>query len=470
MSIKLYNTMTRQKETLVPIKPCEVGMYTCGPTVYLYPHIGNYRTYLFEDTIKRVLVYNGYAVRHVMNITDVGHLTSDADEGEDKMASSARKEGKTVWEIATYYTDYFKKDLTLLNVISPDVWCKATDHISEMIALIQRLEKNGLTYIAGGNVMFDVSKFPNYGQLARLNLDAQRAGLRVEVDEQKRSPHDFVLWFTRSKFGNQDMQWDSPWGRGFPGWHIECSAMSIKYLGEQFDLHCSGVDHIPVHHTNEIAQSEGATGKKWVNYWMHGEFLQVDGGKMSKSLGNVYLIEDLIKKGFDPLAYRYFCFTGHYRSQLNFTWESLTAAQRAYENLKAEIAKLDPTLVPSPRGEGEGEVGYRQKFLAAINDDLNMPQALALLWEVVKSVDLKPVQKLALIGDFDRVLGLDLLQKKDSDSVPAEVEALLQKRKEARETKQWGESDRLRDQIAILGYVVEDTKGGQVLRKKKFGE
>jgi cysteinyl-tRNA synthetase len=469
-ALMLFNSDGRRLEEFQPRTPGRVGLYTCGLTVYNYAHIGNLRAYLFTDTLRRVLQFKGYDVLHVMNITDVGHLTSDADEGEDKMAASARKEGKTVWDIARYYTEYFQADLKKLNVIEPDVWCKATDHIPEMIALIQRLEMNGLTYIAGGNVMFDVSKFPSYGALARLNLGEQRAGLRVAVDEQKRSPHDFVLWFTRSKFGAQDMQWDSPWGRGFPGWHIECSAMSMKYLGERIDLHCSAVDHIPVHHTNEIAQSEGATGRQWVNCWMHGEFLQVDGGKMSKSLGNVYLIEDLAKRGYDPLAFRYFILGGHYRTQLNFTWEAMTGAQRAYENLMDEVEKLRSGEGKKQPPSDEGRIAaWKVKFHAAIKDDLNMPQALAVLWDLLKAQDLPARERLALALDFDRVLGLNLDQT-SGDSLPDAVAALLEQRKGARQSKNWAESDRLRGEIAAQGYVVEDTAKGQAVRKKKYGE
>ncbi len=461
MSITLFNTMTRRKEELAPVKPGEVGMYGCGPTVYNYAHIGNLRTYVFEDTLRRTILYNGLKLRHVMNLTDV----------DDKTIRDSRKEGIGLKEFTERYIGFFFDDFTALNIQRPDVVCKATEHIPDMLALVQKLYDKGYAYKSSdGSSYFNIAKFNGYGKLSGINLDGLKAGARVAHDEyDKENVSDFALWKAWDQ-GDGEVAWDSPFGKGRPGWHIECSAMSTKYLGQTFDIHLGAVDLIFPHHENEIAQTEAATGKPWVRHWMHAEHLLVDGGKMSKSLNNFYLLKDIVQKGYDPLAYRYFCFTGHYRSQLNFTWESLTAAQRAYENLKAEIAKLDPTLVPSPRGEGEGEVGYRQKFLAAINDDLNMPQALALLWEVVKSVDLKPVQKLALIGDFDRVLGLDLLQKKDSDSVPAEVDALLQKRKEARETKQWAESDRLRDQIAILGYVVEDTKGGQVLRKKKFGE
>jgi cysteinyl-tRNA synthetase len=451
--------MTRRKEELVPVKPGEVGMYACGPTVYNYAHIGNLRTYVFEDTLRRAILYNGLKLKHVLNLTDV----------DDKTIRDSRKEGIPLKDFTERYIGYFFADFEALNIQKPDVVCKATEHIPEMLDLVQKLYDKGYAYKGGdGSSYFNIAKFSGYGKLSGINLEGLKAGARVAHDEyDKENVSDFALWKAWDQNDGQ-VAWDSPFGKGRPGWHIECSAMSTKYLGDTFDIHLGAVDLVFPHHENEIAQTEAATGKPWVRHWVHAEHLLVDGGKMSKSLNNFYLLKDIARKGYDPMAYRYFCFTGHYRSQLNFTWESLTAAQRAYENLKAEIGKLDDTIVPSPRGEGE--VGYKQKFLAAINDDLNLPQALAVLWEVVKSTELKPADKLALIGDFDRVLGLNLLEKQDSEAVPAGVSELMQKRQEARSAKQWAESDRLRDQIAALGYVVEDTKGGQVLRKKKFGE
>ena len=340
MKVYLYNTMSRTVEEFKPITEGFVGLYGCGPTVYDYAHIGNLRTYIFEDTLKRVLRHAGYNVKHVMNITDVGHLTGDGDEGEDKMAKSARERGRSVWDIAKFYTDAFFKDYDSLNIIRPDVVCPATQHIQQMIDLIKRLEAGGHTYVAGGNVYFSIDTFPEYGKLARLNLDDLKSGARIDIDSNKRNPKDFVLWFTNSKFGEQAMMWDSPWGRGYPGWHIECSAMSMYYLGEQFDIHCGGIDAIPVHHTNEIAQSEAATGKKWVNYWMHGEFLLSDKGKMSKSSGEFLTMSVLTKHGYDPLDYRYFCLGANYRTQLQFSYQGMDGARSARLGLAERIAGL----------------------------------------------------------------------------------------------------------------------------------
>ncbi|MBI5805711.1 cysteine--tRNA ligase [candidate division TA06 bacterium] len=463
MAIKLYNTMTRKKEEFIPLKPNQAGIYACGPTVYNYAHIGNLRTYVFEDTLRRMFQYNGFALNHVMNITDV----------DDKTIRDSRKEGVSLKELTERYTDYFFEDFRSLNIQRPDVVCKATEHIKEMVDLVQRLSDKGYAYKSGdGATYFNIAKFAGYGKLSGISLEGLQAGARVSSDEyEKESLFDFALWKAWDQ-KDGEVFWDSPFGKGRPGWHIECSAMSTKYLGETFDIHVGAVDLIFPHHENEIAQTEAATGKPWVRCWMHAEHLLVDGGKMSKSLNNFFRVMDLKEKGYDPLAYRYFCFTGHYRSQLNFTWESLTAAQRALENLRTEIAKLraDPTLNPSPRGEGGGEVSFKQRFLEAINDDLNLPQALAVLWDTVKSPDLSPAQKLALIGDYDRVLGLNLLDSKKDSGLPAEVENLLQKRKEARAAKDWAGSDAIRGQILALGYVVEDGKGGQTVREKKFGE
>ncbi|MBN2190641.1 MAG: cysteine--tRNA ligase, partial [Candidatus Aureabacteria bacterium] len=334
MNILLYNTLSKSKTAFKPIRDTEVGIYACGPTVYNFAHIGNLRTYIFEDLLKRVFLYNGYKVKHVMNITDVGHLTSDADEGEDKMLLGAEREGKSVWDIAKFYEKAFFKDTEKLNIIGPDIRCRATEHIQDMVNLIGRIEANGFTYVSGGNLYFDIEKFADYGKLSGLSLQDLRAGARIEVDANKKNPHDFVLWFTKSKHGNQDMQWESPWGRGFPGWHIECSAMSMKYLGEHIDIHCGGIDHINVHHTNEIAQSEAATGKKWVDFWLHGEFLIMDKGKMSKSAGEFTTLNTLTDKGFDPLDFRYLCLGAHYRTQLAFSYEALESARNGLKNLR----------------------------------------------------------------------------------------------------------------------------------------
>ncbi|MFP4373867.1 MAG: cysteine--tRNA ligase, partial [Spirochaetaceae bacterium] len=357
MSLRLFNTLGRTIQQFVPIDDNRVGMYTCGPTVYQYAHIGNLRSYVFEDELRRALEYFGYEVRHVMNVTDVGHLTDDADEGEDKVIKSAREMGKTVWDIAEHFTEAFFNDVKKLNIEQPTVICKATDHVDDMIEMIKRIEANGYTYEAGGNIYFDTGKFPNYGELALLDRQEQRAGARIEVDENKRHPRDFVLWFTKSKFENQAMVWDSPWGRGYPGWHIECSAMSTKYLGEHFDIHTGGVDHIPVHHTNEIAQTEAATGHKWVNYWIHGEFLLMDTGKMSKSRGNFVTLGVLEEEGFEPLDFRYFCLSGHYRTQLQFSYDALNAARQSRRNLLDRIAAVKEAAGDGGARPGDAAAG-----------------------------------------------------------------------------------------------------------------
>jgi len=463
--IRLYNTLTREKEDFIPIKEEHVGIYTCGPTVYWYAHIGNLRTYIFEDILKRMFLYNDFKVRHVMNITDVGHLTSDADDGEDKMLKGAKREGKTVWEIAKFYEDAFFADTKKLNIIDPDVKCRATDHIKEMIHLIERLEKNHMTYVADGNVYYDIKKFKSYGKLANLNLDDLKAGARIEVDQNKHNPHDFVLWFTKSKFTDQEMKWKSPWGIGYPGWHIECSAMSMKYLGEHFDIHCGGIDHIPVHHTNEIAQSEGATGHKWVNYWMHGEFLVMDKGKMSKSSGEILTMSVLEKNGYSPLDYRYLCLNTHYKTPLTFSYESLDAARNAFNTLKAKVLELK-----NDASKIEHEIDMdrcRREFLEAINDDLNMPKALAVMWSIFKNKELNDKERYTVLIDFDRVLGLDLEHvKEEKVDVPDDVMKLVQEREHARNNKDWKKSDELRDLIFGKGFLIDDTKDGTKVRKE----
>ncbi|MBI4727655.1 cysteine--tRNA ligase [candidate division TA06 bacterium] len=462
MPIHLYNTMTRKKEEFIPLEQNQAGIYACGPTVYNYAHIGNLRTYVFEDTLRRIFLYNGLAVNHVMNITDV----------DDKTIRASQKEGMSLKDFTEKYTKIFLDDCAALNIQQPDIMCKATGHIPEMIDLVQRLSDKGYAYQSGdGATYFNIAKFQGYGKLSGISLSGLKAGARVASDEyEKENLSDFALWKAWDQ-KDGDVFWESPFGKGRPGWHIECSAMSTKYLGETFDIHVGAVDLIFPHHENEIAQTEAATGKPWVRCWMHAEHLLVDVGKMSKSLNNFYRMIELKEKGYHPLAYRYFCFTGHYRSQLNFTWESLTAAQRALENLRAEVLKLG-TSEGEKIGtlEGKDLTEWKNKFLSAINDDLNMPQALAVLWDTVKSPDLKPAQKLALIGDFDRVLGLNLLETKEGFGIPKEVEELLRKRQEARAAKNWAGSDAIRNQILALGYVVEDSKGGQTVREKKFGE
>jgi cysteinyl-tRNA synthetase len=463
--MKIYNTMSREKEELVPLSGRHIGMYTCGPTVYNFAHIGNLRTYVFEDTLRRAITYCGFTLKHVMNITDVGHLTSDADEGEDKMLKGAEREHKTVWQIAEAYTKAFFDDCAKLNIERPDVVCKATDHIADMIELIKKIEKNGFTYISEGNVYFDITKLPDYGKLARLNMEELQAGARIEVDENKKNPHDFVLWFTNSKFKNQDMQWDSPWGRGFPGWHIECSAMSSKYLGEQFDIHAGGIDHIPVHHTNEIAQSEAASGKKpWVKYWMHGEFLVLEKEKMAKSGGNFITMQTLIDKGYEPLVYRYFCFTAHYRSQLKFSWEAMDGAKASFESFRKKVIELKANPGAS-RGSNKLAL-YKSQFIEAIGDDLNMPVAFALTWTMLKDSELGNPEKLSLIREFDRVLGFGIESwKQETLELSEDVEWLVMQREEARKKKDWKESDRIRDELKAKGIILEDTPSGVKWKK-----
>lgn len=467
MKVQIYNTMSRQVEEFKPITPNFVGMYGCGPTVYNYAHIGNLRTYIFEDTLKRVLLHAGYKVKHVMNITDVGHLTGDGDDGEDKMEKSARESGKSVWDIAKFYTDAFFRDYDSLNIIRPDVICPATQHIPQMIELIQRLEKGGHTYVAGGNVYFSIDTFPSYGKLARLNLDDLKSGARIDIDSNKKNPKDFVLWFTNSKFGEQAMMWDSPWGRGYPGWHIECSAMSMYYLGEHFDIHCGGIDAIPVHHTNEIAQSEAATGKTWVNYWMHGEFLLSEKGKMSKSSGEFLTMSVLKEHGFDPLDYRYFCLGANYRTQLQFSYQGLDGARAARLGLVERISGFGDA-VADENAISDKARDYMNQFNAFVCNDLGTPRALSVLWTLVKDDEIPNDQKRFVLNYMDSVLGLKLSEikaKKAQEDFPQEVLDLVQKRSDAKKNKDWALADSYRDQITQLGFVVKDTPNGPSLTK-----
>lgn len=458
----LYNTLSRQKLLFEPLNPAEVKMYTCGPTVYNYAHIGNLRTYVFEDLLRRVLEWNGYQVNHVMNITDVGHLTSDADEGEDKMLKGAKREKKTVWEIAEHYTQAFLEDMDRLNLLKPHIKPKATDHIETMIGQIKKLEENGLTYTSNGNVYFDTSKLDDYGKLAQLDKQELQAGARIEVDKNKKNPHDFVLWFTKSKFEDQTMQWDSPWGRGYPGWHIECSAMAQKYLGNQMDIHCGGIDHIPVHHTNELAQAEGATNiKPWVLYWMHGNFLVLKGKeKMAKSGENFLTLQALTDKGYSPLDYRYFCLQAHYRKELRFDWEGMDAAKTGLRRLREKVCILKPE---SDIGQCRPE--WMERFEAAINDDLNLPEALAVTWGLIDDPEISDTDKLATIQEFDKVLGLKLDEKPEF-CIPDNIQKLIAERDKAREEKDWSKSDKLRDEIQEAGFVVKDGAGGTEVEPK----
>lgn len=466
MQLSLYNTLNRKVEPFIPIEEGKALMYCCGPTVYNYAHIGNLRTYLFEDILRRTLEYNTFDVRHVMNITDVGHLSDDGDAGEDKMVKSAREKGMTINEIADMYTQAFFEDTDALNILRPNISCKATDHVNDMIALIERLEAKGHTYTAGGNVYFSIDTFPRYGELARLKVEDLQAGARIAVDPNKRNPMDFVLWFTQSKFANQAMVWPSPWGVGYPGWHIECSAMSIKYLGETFDLHCGGIDHIPVHHTNEIAQSEAATGKRWVNYWIHGEFLINETGKLSKSKGEFLTLSYLQERGYHPLDYRYFCLGGHYRSQLVFSWQALDSAKSARERLVKQVLALKGEAARPAETLGEVARGYIEAFVGHLNNDLNTPRALATIWTLLKDGEVAADEKLALLYEADKILGLRLEDvKEEVVAIPDEVQELVNRRMEAKAAKEWAKADELRGIVEEMGYSLKDTNEGTIVTK-----
>jgi len=494
--------MTREKDAFEPIVQGEVSIYTCGPTVYNFQHIGNFRTFLFEDVLKRVLLYDGYRVKHVMNITDVGHLTSDADEGEDRMIKAMRREGKSPWDIARFYTGVFLEDWDRLNLIRPDYLTPATEHIPDMLELIQCLVDKGHAYQITDGVYYDVSTFPGYGKLSRMSLEEQEAGARVEVNSEKHNPADFALWKIADP--NHAMQWDSPWGRGYPGWHIECSAMSMKYLGETFDIHCGGVDHIPIHHENEIAQSEGCTGKQFVRYWVHGEFLLINAAKMAKRAGaanqardmgegieplnkgggGFLTLQTLVDQGYDPMAYRYFCFTAKYRAQLNFTDEAMRAAANALEGLydfvtrtlgavqspKSKVQNPDGVkgtldLGPSTLDSGGWQQPYVEKFAASINDDMNMPGALAAVHELITEANRRgePGAVLDTLFDWDRVLGLRLKERAEeraSEELPAELQAMIDQRQEARTSRDFARADALRAQLREAGIEIEDTSQG----------
>lgn len=468
MKFLIYNTLTRKKEELITVEPDKVKLYTCGPTVYNFAHIGNLRTYIFEDILKKSLSYIGYEVKHVMNITDVGHLESDGDLGEDKMALGASREKKTVWEIARFYEEAFLKDCELLNVEKPSVICRATEHIEDMIEFIKILEEKGFTYIANGNVYFSIDKYENYNKLANLSMEELQAGSRVDIDPYKKNPLDFVLWFTNSKFTNQIMQWQSPWGKGFPGWHIECSAMSIKYLGEQIDIHCGGVDHIPVHHSNEIAQSESALGHKWVNYWMHGEFLVLNKGKMSKSSGDFLTIARLVEEGFSPLDYRYFCMQSRYRKQLTFSFQSLKEAQKSLDKLKNKINYISKNIEQDEKIDVNKVKHYENKFMEQISNDLNLPNAFTVLTEVIKDELINNAEKIYLIKDFDKVFSLNLVEKESDNNTDSHwIEQLIEERNNARMQKDWAKADEIRK--ALLSHSIElvDTKEGTEWKYKK---
>ena len=459
MDIYFYNTLTKQKDLFKPIEEGKVKIYSCGPTVYKDATIGNMRTNLLNDTLRRVLKYNGYELKHVMNITDVGHLVSDGDEGEDKMLKSAREEHKSPLEIAEHYTKLFFRDLERLNIETPEVICKATDHIKEMLEMVQKIMKNGYAYETSTAIYFDVSKLDKYGILSGINLNDQKAGARVDIDPEKRNPYDFALWIKAP--ANHLMKWDSPWGPSYPGWHIECSAMSTKYLGEEFDIHTGGIDLVPTHHENEIAQNKGACGKNPAHYWIHGEYLLINGGKMSKSLGNTYLIDDIIAKGYSPLAYRLFNYSCHYRGKLNFTWEGIESANTSLIRLREGYQKH---LNGNSDISDEIIADMENRFHQAINDDMNMPLALSVVWEAVK-YPVKSPKIAQLLKKFDTVLGIKIDEVQET-KIPQEILDLVEERKQARSDKNWSESDRLRDLIAEKGYIVKDTKDGTEVLKK----
>lgn len=477
MDIFLYNSAHREKELFSPIQEGRVGMYTCGMTVYDYAHIGHGRKYVGDDIVRRLFENQGYVVQHVQNVTDVGHLVSDEDEGEDKMEKGAIKHGKTVWEVAQFFTDHFYTSMDALGVLRPTVICKATDHIPEQIALIETLIEKGFAYDTPEAVYFDIGKFPAYGSLfGGQNLEDKKTAVREEVQtgSHKKNPADFALWFKRvGHFAQHTMHWMSPWGDGFPGWHIECSAMSMKYLGETFDIHTGGIDHIPVHHPNEIAQSEAATGAPFVHYWMHHAFLTVDGKKMSKSLGNYYTIEQVIEKGYDPLALRFLYLSAHYRQQLNFTWEALEGAREGLLRLRTLVAKVLDTAVAGPGERDEEVVASQTEFFSALCDDVNTPRAVGLLFSFLKEAAKNTSQYgsdalRAYIAACDAVLGVGLMMghtPAPSDDIPEEIRALMVERDAARASKEWLEADRLRAHIESQGYTVEDTATGTLVKK-----
>lgn len=453
MSLKIYNTLTRKKEEFIPIDKKEVRIYSCGPTVYYFAHIGNLRAYLFMDNLRRVLKYNGYNIKHAMNITDVGHLVSDADEGEDKMLKASKRENKSPFEIADFYMNAFLNDMKKLNIDMPNIICRATEHIQVMEDYLKQIIANGYTYETKDTIYFDTSKLDKYGVLSNRNIEEQKAGARVEFDKEKKNPTDFALWIKAPK--EHLMKWDTFWGECYPGWHLECSAMSEKYLGEVFDIHTGGMDHIPVHHENEIAQAKGYCGKIPAHYWMHVEFLQVNGGKMSKSLNNIYTLKDLEEKGYSPDVYRMFNFSSHYKKPINFTFEAMDAAKIALKRLKEGYKRH---LEGKDAVSKEVITKFEKDFLEAINDDLNMPQALSVVWEVVKQEKKSP-EFAQLLKKFDKVLGLNI-DKEEEFEIPEEIMQIIEERKQARIEKNWNKSDELRDKLISLGYNVKDTSDG----------
>ncbi|MCR5606710.1 MAG: cysteine--tRNA ligase [Treponema sp.] len=520
MGLRLYNTMGHTMQDFVPVQDGFVGFYGCGPTVYNYAHIGNLRAYVFLDTLDRTLTYLGYKLKHVMNITDIGHLSGDADDGEDKMLKTAKERHQSVLDIAKFYTDAFIKDIDELNIRHPDVICKATEHVKEMIELIKQIEAQGHTYMAGGNLYYDVTTYPDYGKLANLRMDELKAGAGerdvVVVDENKRNPYDFVLWFTKSKFENQALTWDSPWGRGYPGWHIECSAMSMKYLGKHFDIHTGGIDHIPIHHTNEIAQAEGSFDKEerakgpWVKYWLHNEFLVIakdkkaaekgESEKMSKSSGNFLTLQSLIDKGYDALDYRFFLLGGHYRKQIYFSWDAMDSAKNSrfalvqrvaqvlknakfdYNKQQEEGAQKAIVLKDITEPLSEKAQQHVTNFTSALENDLATPKALSILQKVIKDSSIEAKECVTLIKLMDSVLGLKLIEKAsiilqtqekaasvnphEGDAEAPEIEALIAERNAAKAAKNYSRADEIRDELTNRGIELTDTPNGTVWARK----
>jgi len=465
--MKLYNTATRRKDEFTPQNTQNVTMYCCGPTVYNFAHIGNLRTYIFEDLLSRTIRLH-YPLTHVMNVTDVGHLVSDSDEGEDKMELGAAREGKTAWEIAKFYEEKFWQDYDALHCTRPTIVSRATAHIPEMIALVKTLEEKGYTYRTSDGIYYDTSKFDRYDALVgHSRITGLQGGARVEMSDEKRNPTDFALWKFSPKDKKRQMEWDSPWGVGFPGWHIECSAMAMKYLGHTLDIHCGGIDHVTIHHTNEIAQSEAATGQKYVNYWVHGEFLILRSGKMSKSGGTFVTVDVLKEKGYDPLAYRYLCLGAHYRTQLEFSYESMDAAAKSLKNLRVLACQIKEQA--GAARETALVRAVKEAFIAFMEDDLNAPKALALTWEAVRRNDVSAAEKYAFLQFADTILALDLFTAPAPETaavLPQEIQALVDARAAARGAKDWKKSDELRNELAAAGYLVKDTPKGQEISKK----
>lgn len=457
-ALQFFDTYSRSKREFHPLNNEHVGIYCCGPTVYDYAHIGNLRTYLFEDVLRRTLEYNGYTVKHVMNITDVGHLTSDADTGEDRMEKGSRRTGKSAWEIAELYTRAFKADLAHLNIREPHIWCRATDHIAEQIKFIQCIERNGFTYRTADGIYFDTSKLSDYGYLARLNVEGLQAGKRIELGEKK-SITDFALWKFSPLNEKRQMEWNNPWGKGFPGWHIECSTMAVKYLGDFFDIHCGGEDHIMVHHPNEIAQTQACYNTRLANFWMHGSFLQIDHSRMGKSMGNFMTLNTIIEQGYDPIVWRLYCLNAHYRAKLNFSIDGLSQAADTLDRLRRIISQQGEIGVPDST--------FVNKFLKQINDDLNTPRALAVVWDLIAS-GLPDADKKGTLLEFDKILGLGLAEWQLAENpVPENVAQLLKQRESARHDRNWEMADSLRLEIFRLGYQIKDTPTGPKINQIK---